>query len=280
MNKTKIWLIVATSLCVLGITIFVGAMTIMKWDFKKLSTTTYQTNEYQIEQEFKNITIITDTANIKIETLDIEQAKVTCFEEEKLFHSVNVENETLIIELKDNKKWYNHIGINFYTSKITLSLPNVNFENVNVKTSTGNISVERLNSNSAEFSVTTGKVTVKNSNFTKLLNVKVSTGVTNLENITCKNLTTYGNTGDITLKNVIASEKFDIKRTTGDIKFDRSDSYEIKVSTNTGNVKGTLLSEKIFNVETDTGKKQVPNTTSGGICEITTNTGDVIITIA
>ena len=51
------------------------------------------------------------------------------------------------------------------------------------------------------------------------------------------------------------------------------------ITTDTGNVKGSLLSEKVFIVSTDTGKKQVPNTITGGRCEITTDTGDIIISI-
>jgi hypothetical protein len=39
-----------------------------------------------------------------------------------------------------------------------------------------------------------------------------------------------------------------------------------------------LLTGKSFNVETTTGKKEVPGTT-GGLCKIHTTTGDIIITI-
>ena len=49
--------------------------------------------------------------------------------------------------------------------------------------------------------------------------------------------------------------------------------------TDTGDVRGSLLSEKVFIVNTDTGRKEVPDTITGGRCEITTDTGDVKITI-
>ena len=51
----------------------------------------------------------------------------------------------------------------------------------------------------------------------------------------------------------------------------------IMVKTSTGNVKGTLLSDKIFVTDTSTGRVSVPKTTSGGKCEITTSTGDIEI---
>ena len=69
----------------------------------------------------------------------------------------------------------------------------------------------------------------------------------------------------------------DISLSTGDVNFNRSDALEIKVKVSTGDVTGNLLSPKIFYAETTTGKKDVPKTTVGGICEITTTTGDIII---
>jgi hypothetical protein len=40
-----------------------------------------------------------------------------------------------------------------------------------------------------------------------------------------------------------------------------------------------LYSEKIFFTETDTGDIRVPKSTSGGVCEIKTDTGDITFTI-
>ena len=53
----------------------------------------------------------------------------------------------------------------------------------------------------------------------------------------------------------------------------------MSVTTDTGDVKGTLLSDKIFFAETKTGRKDVPKTTAGGKCEIKTDTGDIIISV-
>ena len=51
------------------------------------------------------------------------------------------------------------------------------------------------------------------------------------------------------------------------------------VSTDTGDVTGSLLSAKVFVVTTDTGTVQVPKSTAGGRCEISTDTGDIRITV-
>ena len=63
------------------------------------------------------------------------------------------------------------------------------------------------------------------------------------------------------------------------MKFDGCDAGELLVHTDTGDVSGSLLSEKIFIVRTDTGKISVPASVSGGRCEITTDTGDIKINL-
>ena len=54
---------------------------------------------------------------------------------------------------------------------------------------------------------------------------------------------------------------------------------ELYVRTTTGDVTGALLSEKVFITGTNTGSVAVPETTTGGVCEIRTNTGSIRIGI-
>ena len=63
------------------------------------------------------------------------------------------------------------------------------------------------------------------------------------------------------------------------LRCDRSAPAELFVETDTGDVRGSLLTEKTFIVQTDTGSVDVPETTTGGKCEITTDTGDIEIEI-
>ena len=92
----------------------------------------------------------------------------------------------------------------------------------------------------------------------------------------CKNLISGGSTGDIILSGVVAAEKNSITRSTGDIKLDWCDAGEIYIKTDTGDVSGRLLSDKVFFAKTDTGKIKVPKSTSGEVCEIETDTGNII----
>ena len=317
-TRTKVWLIIAASFVLVGGIIFVGVMSMLKWDFTKLSTGKYETNDYEITENFKSISIITNTADVVFVPSENQKASVVCHEQKNMKHSVTVQNGELVIEVVDTRKWYEYIGINLGTLKITVYIPQEEYgslfvksstgnveipkefkfksidisestgnvtnyasasEDIIIKTSTGNIHVENVSAGTLDLSVSTGRVAVSDVTCEGNVKINVSTGKTNLTNIECKNVVSNGNTGAISLKNVIAAEKFSIERSTGDVRFEGSDATEISVKTDTGDVTGTLLSEKVFITETSTGRINVPKTTSGGKCEITTSTGDINISI-
>lgn len=319
MNEiTKVWLIIATCLLVVGCIIFTTAMTMMKWDFSKFSTDKYVTNTYDIKEGFKNLSLDTDTADITFLLSEDGKCTVECFEEEKSKHSVSVKDDTLVIKMINEKSWYDYISISFAQPKLTVYLPESEyssliiredtgditlpkeflFDNVDItlstgkvdfsapaagvtkiKTTTGNISVSDTYAKSLELGVTTGDITVTNAKCEGDVTLSVSTGKTTLTDIECKNLLSDGSTGDLVLKNVMASEKFSIERSTGDVKFEGADASEIFVETSTGDVCGSLMSEKFFITESDTGLSDVPHTLSGGKCEVKTSTGDIKITV-
>ncbi len=318
-NKIKVWLIVGATLVFVGGVIFGGAMMGFKWDFSKLSTVKYQTNECEITESFKDISVVTDTADIEFLPSENSGVKVVCYQKETETHSVTVNDGTLTIELANNKKWYQYIGISFETPKITVYLPEGEYgalsikghtgdtrisqdfkfksidieqttghidncadaiENIKIKTNTGDVNLQNHSAFSLDIFVSTGKVSVSNVNCEEDVKIIVSTGKTFASGINCKSFISSGGTGDISLKDVVSSDKFSIHRSTGDVKLEDSDAATIFIKTSTGRVSGTLLTDKVFITESDTGKINVPKTTSGGKCEIITNTGDIKISVS
>ena len=319
MSKTKkIWLITAASLALIGCIIFLGVMALLGWDFKKLSMSKYETNRYELNEAYENISIITDTADVVLAASENAKGSVECYEKKNVKHSVTAKDGTLVIEVVDTRKWYEHIGIDFGTAKITVYIPEgeygalsvksstgdveipkaLGFESIDIaestgdvrnqasatgaikiKTTTGHICVENVSAASLDLSVSTGKVTVSGVRSEGEVKVSVSTGKTKMTDVSCQSLSSDGGTGDITLENVIAVQRLSVERSTGDVKLDGCDAAEIFAETDTGDVEGTLLSDKVFVVNTDTGRKDVPDTITGGRCEITTDTGDIIISV-
>lgn len=317
-KPTKIWLGAAAFLILLGSMVIGGVMSMVKWDFTKLSTAKMETNEYEISENFSGIAVGTDVADVVLAVSEDGKSTVKCEEESNRKHTVNVKANTLVIKMPDNQKWYERIGIHFATPKITIYLPKgeynellvreatgdieipkdftfktadismstgrVNFfasvsEKIKIKGSTGDVHMENVSAGSLDLAVTTGKITASNVVCRGDANINVSTGKTRLTQMSCKNLTSDGSTGDITLTDLIVTEKLSVKRSTGDVKFDGADAGEIVVKTSTGAVTGTLLTEKVFLTKTSTGKVRVPQSVSGGKCEITTSTGNIKITV-
>ena len=257
-RRTKVWLIVAAVLFLIGTIMIVGDLIMVKFDFSKLSTVKFETNTYEISEEFSDISIQTGTSDIIFLPTDEEIVKVVCSEDEKMKHTVAVQDGVLVIELHNAKEWYDYIGISFGDKeKIKIYLPNKEYEKFSIKASTGDVKIQNLTLKTLDISVTTGDI--------------------KLEEIVCDSMSTKGSTGDLRMKDVLANKTMTIQRTTGNVKFEKCDAPEINIKVSTGDVKGSLLTEKIFIAKTSTGKIKVPKSVTGGKCEITTSTGNIKI---
>lgn len=321
MNKgMKRWMLVATALLLIGGLLFVGVMTMAKWDFSKISTTKYETREHKVDVAYEDISVLTKTAKVTLLPSENGETRVVCYEQSKVSHAVSVVDGRLTVSVEDERRWYDHLsffsfgapsvkvylpegvygdlsvsgatgevtlpsGFSFETVSVSVSTGDVTCRasvlgDITLKTGTGDICVENVTASAMDLSVSTGRVTVNRASCRGDVTLTVSTGKATLRDVSCKSLVSAGSTGDLRLENVIAEEGFSLTRSTGDITFDECDAAELFVKTDTGDVTGSLLSEKVFFVSTDTGKKDVPETVTGGKCKITTDTGDIKITIA
>ena len=278
-KATKLRLWIAAFLVILGAILFAGTMAKLGWDFSKLSTVTYETHTYQIQEDFDSLSIRSDWVDISLLPSQDGSCKVVCYEEANANHSVSVEDGTLTIRLEDKRSWQQRMAINFTAPKVTVYLPQEEYADLSVKVSTGDIHVEDLSAHAVTLKASTGQITATAISCRGAFSVGVSTGAVKLTDITCRDLTSTGDTGSISLKNVIATESLSITRSTGNVSFDGCDAARITVKTDTGNVTGSLLTDKTFLAESDTGRVNVPRGSTGGKCEITTDTGNIKITV-
>ena len=317
-KTTKIWLIIAACFVAAGLVIFTAVMWAYNWDFSILVADKYETNIYEISDDFTNLSFNTDTADITFRLSDDSKCRVVCYEEKKAKHSVATKEDTLFINMVNEKAWYDYIGINFSTPKIAVYLPrsqyadliieedtgdvtipkDFKFRNVDismstgdvglsasasgkivVETSTGDINIQDITAEALKLTASTGGISVSNVICEGNAHIDVSTGKVNLTNTEFGNLTSDGDTGDISLDGIMVKGNMTIERDTGNVKIQDSDAAEILIETDTGDVTGNLLTDKIFIVNSDTGRIRVPKTVIGGKCEITTDTGDIKITV-
>ncbi len=295
----KISMLIASLLILVGAIIFTAAMSVYGWDFMKLSTVKYEDNTYIFEESIEKISLISDTTDIKILRSTDGKTKIVTHLPKAENHTVTLSEGTLVLEQKTDFSWKMLIGIDFNRPKITVYLPDEKYESLNIKShtsdiriaegfsfdtvsvklTTGDVYVKSVTAVNIQITTTTGDIKLINAECAENIKAKVSTGDIELTNVTCKDLIVNGDTGDVELKNVIASGKFDIETDTGDVELKGADASEIFIETDTGDVEGTLLTEKVFIARTDTGDINVPKTTTGGKCEIKTDTGDIKIKI-
>ena len=318
-RSAKIAMLIASILCFAGVITCAVGLFGMRFDFSKLNTQPIVTNTHEVTEDFAHISIQTNTADVVFAVSEDDNCHVVCNETEKLTHSVTVEGDTLVIKTEDHRKWYDHIGIFFGEISVTVYLPKYQYDHITietdtgdvempgdfqfgetkVKTDTGDVTWRSIVFGSFTLTTDTGDISLKKIAVTKTLKITSHTGDINLDGLEVTKLeievdtgktmvcdclvgdsiSVECNTGDVLLKNTRAQGRLVIETDTGDVKFDRSDAASILVETDTGDVTGTLLSEKIFFTESDTGDIHVPRGTSGGKCEITTDTGDIVIEI-
>ena len=259
----------------------------------------YTTDSHEIDEDFNDVSISTDTADIIFLPSEDGKCRVVFHTLESQTNSVKVKDGRLCIDTLNGKKWYEHIRIDFDTPMITVYLPRGEYARLTVKRSTGDVEIPKdfsfdsidisgstgdaICSASAESSIrieqSTGDITLTDLTCNGNITTKVSTGNTFLTNVRCESLISDGSTGKLSITNLIAEKKIKIERDTGNVKLDKCDAGEIFIKTDTGKVVGTLLSNKIFSVSTDTGKIEIPKSADGGRCEIITDTGNIKISI-
>ena len=192
-------------------------------------------NSYEIKEKYTSILIAVHTANIEIKNSENGQTEVVCCENKNPVYSVNVEDQTLMIR-RGKSKWYSFLFPSFKVPSITIYLPKAKLESIDVKSNTGKIS---------------------------------------LEDITCKSLKIISETARVNLEKTIVDEKLHIKTNTGRIQIKESDAGEIFIKSDTGNIYGSLLTDKAFVIRCNTGKINIPSTFGHNKCEIISNTGNV-----
>ena len=240
-------------------------------------------------REIKNINIL------NFISIGFDSPRVTLYLSRTDFDALTINTETSRVVVPQE--------FSFVKSTITTDTGDVSYRattsgELSIKATTGRITVSGVSPSSIKLKASTGSISFMSARVAGDVSIRTSTGRMHIEEIECQKLEMVSTTGDkgisdvkcqnlyvesstgyVHLTNVIASDKLGIEADTGRVILDGCDAASIKIETDTGDVEGTLLSEKIFYAESDTGRIKVPHTTSGGICEVTTDTGDITFTI-
>ncbi|MBE6604919.1 MAG: DUF4097 domain-containing protein [Ruminococcaceae bacterium] len=315
--KKSVWL--AMLLIFLGCGTVVLALAMKNFDFTAFDGKDYETNRYEITEAFAGVVIEAYTADVRVVPTDAALVTVTCREQKNLKHTVTVSENKLFIQLEDTRKWYEHIVFfSFGGPEITVALPRVTYEALliendtgdieisrelgfqelyiststgdvachagvsgaaQIKTDAGDIEMKNIAVGSLLLTATTGDITVDGAGAVGRVEVTVDTGDVQLSALTCHTLVVQSDTGDVELDRVLADDALSLESDTGDVELKRCDAAVIVIRTNTGDVVGTLCSDKHFVANSSTGDVRVPQYTTGDPCTITTDTGDIELSV-
>lgn len=309
---------IAVILIAAGIICFVYPLITSNFDLSMLGTAKYETNTYTISQEFDHIEIHSVETDILLAPAADNKVSIVCMERDKVRHQVTVEKGTLMITADDQRDWMDRLTFFTKSLTMTVYLPAESYQSLTIdsrtgkvtvpssfsfgsiditsgtgkiicsasadgafkaKAGTGDIVLNGVKAKSFDLSATTGDIEVISATCADHITITVSTGKIKLTDTLCKSLHVSGSTGRMTLGNTVASDDFDLTMSTGDVFFENCDAGSITVNTTTGDVRGSLRSAKVFIAKASTGKISVPDTVTGGKCEITTTTGDIEISL-
>ena len=262
---TKPFIVVVLSVLTLIILCLIGRAVYFKF--------TEEEKVYLIEETYNDIKIEGNTFDINIYVSN--EDKVVSTENKKVTIESKVVDNTLIIKQKDEREFYDKL-ISFGGFEFNLYLTESTINSLNINNKTGDIEIKGFTFNSVVIESSTGDIEIDNSSLGNL-SIDSSTGDVELTGVTASKLDITTSTGDTELVKVVVSDDFNMTGKTGDLYFEEFDAKNIYITLSTGDVKGTLLSSKIFNANSKTGNVSVPETYEGGICKIKVSTGNIRI---
>ncbi len=282
------------------------------------SKTSDSANTWTLKDSFSDISIKTLTGNVRIYKSNDRTGKVVWNGNKNTKLSVGTKFGTLSVEEKFRLPWFLRLGLFTGSSEIRIYLPKDSYGKLNVttdtglvevpsdfkfekaeidtdtgsvtyragtraelkiETDTGSVNVSGASPESINLETDTGRIILNSVRNSKDINVKTDTASISLSDVSCRDLEVKSDTGSVTLINVVAADKLEAKTDTGAIRLERCDGGRIELKSDTGSITGTLLSDKVFDTKSGTGKINVPDTQNGGTCHCRTATGSINIEI-
>lgn len=313
-KSKKIALLAAAIMVAAGIVSVISAAVWLGFDFAKMNTVQFKTATHTVNQSFTSISIEAMDCDVEFYPSDGGKCEVKCDENEKVKHTVSVKDGTLTVKRQDNRRWYERIGIYGNSPTLSVYLPKAEYKSLEVKslsgdiyvpnflafasadiqTASGDISYEGntsenlyLKSMSGDLNIdgvkpdklavqtTSGDIKISHADVKESIKVKAVSGEAELENIKGQSISVNSTSGDITFSDTVMSGEIRAESVSGNITLKGCDAATLDFKSTSGDIEGSLLSDKIFTADTKSGDVDVPNSTSGGKCTISTVSGNI-----
>ena len=304
MNKvTKVLLIsaggcLAAGLLISGIAIAFGASPV-----HRTTEEDYEPVTYEASGEVSSIVINEGSFDIKLVPYDGDKVKIDTYDTESYEHSFDLDNGTLTVKIKDNRKWYQMINIGIYMGSedrelTTVYIPEGEYEDLDLEVGSGDISVETDSSfEDAVLNSGSGDISINNS-LTGNLDINVGSGDAYVSNMDCSSVRVDCGSGNSTISNVSVagtlyahSGSGDIHLTdtsagsltlevgSGDIDFTNLEVSSADIDVGSGDVTGSVIGDYDFDADCGSGDVTInhDDISSGNPFKVDTGSGDVTI---
>lgn len=298
-RSKKIALIVAAALTVGGLIVGGAAVVTMGFDFTGMNTQQFTTVTHPVDAPFSGVAVDAAECDVRLLPSEDGACRVECYDSEHITHTVSVANGTLTITRQDTRRWYERIGVYWGDEvAITIYLPPHTLDTLSVRTLSGDVTVsDAFSCRTADIQTTSGDVDMaaavsdrlsfrsvsgdlhaKNAS-PAVFEIKTTSGDMSLSAVRCDALTASTTSGELTLKNVVVTNTLQIESTSGDVRLAACDAGALRIRTVSGDVSGSLLTSKRFDTHTTSGVVTVPATGDGGLCSVTTTSGDIRLSV-
>lgn len=239
-KKIKISLIIALALLIAGGFICAITLALNGW---RIGSEKLSPFEKEFSADAASIYLDLPISDLKISSYNGDKIIVKYQDSEKSHYTFSEENGALSIIFDDNRKWYEHININFgfldnneYTT--TVLVPSNYSGQLEVRTNVGEVELEGLNI-SADSTVNTdmGSIEIKNCTFDGNLTAAVATGEIDLDYVKADSLKLSVNLGSIDCEGLSIDSSLSLSVDSGDIDCsltDGADNYNITSSVSLG----------------------------------------------
>lgn len=174
--------------------------------------------------------------------------------------------------------YFDEVRINSSSGDIDFS-GNAN-ETLAVESRSGEVRLASVYAGTAQVKTNSGDIELSDVQISGEVSIEAKSGSIELESMESGSIRAETNSGDIDITDAKINGEAFVEAKSGDVELERFDAASIRIETKSGDVEGLLLSGKNFVTQTQSGECIVPmSEPNAGICEISTSSGDIHISI-
>ena len=287
---TKIFVVCGLIVLAAALVLFIAGMSVINWDFSKLSTVQYSVLTFeQTDENIQSIDVRYQSADIAVtvsheaEKSSVKYLVRTDADGKQAAVTLKTEDSTLYIAESDD----NFQPVSWFFGSIPpveIVLPAAEYSSLHLQTDTGDIRITDVTAAQGIVLQTgTGDIELSGGR-AESISATADTGNIRLSDVTAaQKITLKSDVGDLTLNSATAAE-IEARADTGNVSVSGIAADAITLSADTGDIRGTIAGKKAdftISVTTDTGSSNLQSGGSGAKrLTVATDTGDIVLNFA